>query len=232
VRAEREPYLYTLASASTPVMTRTIATTLDLDSPRGWLGQIAANSERYPDDNAVTTGYAWLLAPLVNTPEGQLQIGYSTAAQNADETRYVLARPTQPFPPGDPRFSTAGVYAPYYTPSNLRSQSVLGAFVVRPGAGVELRASGALGIRATDDAPAFDVVTRGAPPSPTVVLTYHRRSSALWNVRGSVSAPLAEAWRLDVAGESGRTAFYTYTTASVQLTYTFVAAARRRAERY
>jgi hypothetical protein len=231
VRAEREPYLYTLASVSTPVMTQTIGTTLDLDS-HGWLGQIAANSERYPDANAVSTAFVWLLAPLVNTPEGQLQIGYSAAAQNADEGRYVLANPTQPYQPGDPRFNTLGVYAPYYTPNNLLAQSVLGAFAVHPGGGVEVHASGALGIRATDDAPQYKVVTRGAPPSPTVELSYHRRVSALWNVRGSLEAPLSEGWRLDISGESGRTAFYTYTTASVQLTYTFVAAARRRAERY
>jgi len=231
VRAEREPYLYTLASVSTPVMTQTIGTTLDLDS-HGWLGQIAANSERYPDANAVSTAFVWLLAPLVNTPEGQLQIGYSAAAQNADDGRYVLANPTQPYQPGDPRFNTLGVYAPYYTPNNLLAQSVLGAFAVHPGGGVEVHASGALGIRATDDAPQYKVVTRGAPPSPTVELSYHRRVSALWNVRGSLGAPLSEGWRLDISGESGRTAFYTYTTASVQLTYTFVAAARRRAERY
>ncbi|HEY5492315.1 MAG TPA: tetratricopeptide repeat protein [Gemmatimonadaceae bacterium] len=232
VRAEREPYLYTLASLSTPVMTQTLATTLDLNGPRGWLGQAAAQSERYPDANSVTTGYAWLLAPLLYGPSGELQVGYSVSAQNASQSRFELAQTSQPFAPGDPRYSTLGVYAPYYTPSNLFAQSVLAAFALRSSSGTEFRASGAFGVRATDDAPGFQVVSVASPPSTTVERTFQRRVFTPWNVRGSLAATLSEGWRLDIAGEYAHTAFYTAVTTSVQLTYRFVAAAKRRAERY
>ncbi len=232
VRAEREPYLYTLASLSTPVMTQTLAATLDLNGPRGWLGQATAQSERYPDANAVSTRYAWLLAPLMEGPDGELQVGYSVSAQNANESRFELTRPSQPYAPGDPRYSTLGVYAPYYTPTNLFAQSVLAAVALRPAAGVELRASGAYGVRATDDAPGFQVVSVASPPSATVERTFHQRVYTPWNVRGSLAATLSEGWRLDVTGEYAHTAFYTSVTTSVQFTYRFVAAAKRRAERY
>ncbi len=229
VRAEREPYLYTLASLSTPVMTQTLATTLDLNGPRGWLGQAAVQSERFPDANSIATGYAWLLAPLVYGASGELQVGYSISAQNANQSRFELAQPSQPYPPGDPRYSTLGVYAPYFTPSNLFAQSVVAAFALRPGGGVEFRASGAYGVRATNDTPGFQVVSVGAPPSTTVERVFQRSVFTPWNLKGSLAATLSEAWRTDIAGEYARTAFYSGVTASVQLTYRF-ASAKPRAE--
>lgn len=232
LRAEREPYLYTLASLSTPVSTQSFATTLDLGVPDGWLAQVSANWERYPDANVVSTGYGWLLAPLLRGPDGALQVGYSVAAQNANDNRFVLARPNQPYSPSDPRYSTLGVYAPYYTPHNLLAQSVLLAVMLRPATGVEFRATGAYGVRATDDAPVFHVITVASPPSVSVARAFYRRSFTPWTARASLGAPLSEGWRLDITGEYGRTAFYQSTTAMVQLTYRFVAAARRPAERY
>jgi tetratricopeptide (TPR) repeat protein len=230
VRAEREPYLYTLASLSTPVMTQTLATTLDLNGPRGWLGQAAAQSQRYPDANSVTTGYAWLLAPLLYGPSGELQVGYSVSAQNANQSRFELAQPSQPYPPGDPRYSTLGVYAPYFTPSNLFAQSVLAAFALRSSSGIEFRASGGYGVYATDDVPGFKVVSVGAPPSTTVERTSQRSVFTPWNLKGSLAATLSEAWRTDITGEYARTAFYSGVTASVQLTYRFAASVKPHAE--
>jgi uncharacterized protein (TIGR02996 family) len=232
VRAERAPYLYTLASLSTPVMTQTIATTIDLDGPRGWLGQAAAQQESYPDANFVRTGYVWLLAPLLYGTSGELQMGYSVAAQNANESRFELAQASQPYLPGDPRYSLLGVYSPYYTPSNLLAQSVLLAFALRSSAGFEFHAGGAYGVRATDDAPGFQVVSVASPPSATVERTFEPRVFTPWNVHASLAAPLSEGWRLDIAGEYAHTVFYTSVSTSVQLTYRFVAAAKQRAERY
>ncbi|HEV8410386.1 MAG TPA: hypothetical protein VGQ30_07750 [Gemmatimonadaceae bacterium] len=231
-RAEREPYLYTLASLSTPVMTQTLAATLDLNGSHGWLGQATAQQDRYPDANSVRTAYAWVLAPLVYNATGELQIGYSITAQNSDQSRFVLANSSQAFSPGNPRFSLLGVYVPYYTPDNLLAQSVLIAFARKSSSGFEFRGSAAVGVHATDDAPVFNIVSTTSPTTSTVQRVFVPRVFTPWNIRGSLAAPLSDAWRLDVIGEYAHTVFYTSATASVQLTYKFLAGAKRLAERH
>jgi hypothetical protein len=63
----------------------------------------------------------------------EFQAGYSFTAEDADESRFVLSSPAQPYPPGDPHFSTEGHYAPYYTPSHVVTHSVIAAAAVRAG---------------------------------------------------------------------------------------------------
>jgi hypothetical protein len=167
----------------------------------------------------------------VYSATSELQIGYSITAQNADQSRFELANSSQPYLPGDPRFSLLGVYSPYYTPNNLLAQSALIAFARKSSSGVEFRGSGAVGVHATDDAPVFKIVSTTSPPSSTVQRTFVPRVFTPWNVRGSVAAPLSDEWRLDIIGEYAHTAFYTAATASVQLTYRFLAGAKSLAER-
>src|SRR5207249_2198397 len=132
LRGERAPYLYTEASLSTVVMTASGIVLATWSDPRGWLGEASYQLHRFPDANTVNTAYVWILAPVSHAKSGELQIGYSGAFQNASASRFVLAKPGQPFTPGDPRFDASGRYVPYYTPENQIAQAELAAAMLRP----------------------------------------------------------------------------------------------------
>jgi hypothetical protein len=138
-------------------MVNTVAGVLHLGDVRGWLGEAAFGHQRFPDKNAVQTGYGWLLAPLVYRSAVVVQAGYAFADSNADSTRFVLAQPTQPFPPSDPRFNLAGVYSPYFTPNHQGIHSALAALELRPARNTTFRVDGSDGFHATDNAPFFAV---------------------------------------------------------------------------
>ena len=220
-RAERGPYLYSLASLTTAVMIRTFNFSADWNAPEGWMGRALVQRELYPDANAVSTIYAWVLAPLVHQQRADIQLGVSAAAQDADETRFTLARPTQPYPPGDSRFSTAGIYAPYYTPSSLSYQSVIGALALHPSRNVTFRGGGGYAIRASDSSPSFIVAPAKGNTPATVQRFFQPREFSLWNARASVEAALnAQVWFV-VGGEYYRTPFYSSTTAEAAIIYRF-----------
>jgi tetratricopeptide (TPR) repeat protein len=218
-RFERTPYFHTTASLSTPVMVDTVAAVLHLGDVRGWLGEAAYEHQRYPDNNAIQTGYGWLLAPLVHRSAVVVQAGYAIADSNASSTRYVLAQPIQPFLPSDPRFNLAGVYSPYFTPNHQIIHSALAALELRPAPKATLRVDGSYGFHATDNAPFFSVSGGQA------VLGAYVRSFTPWNVRASLNIPLHEGLTLEPTAEIGRTAYYSWVAAGLQLTYHFPGAA-------
>jgi len=216
-RIERAPYLYTTSSLTTPVMTQAATGSLHLNSSRGWLGEAGYQVQRYPDANIVTSAYAWLLVPLVHRGGNEFQLGYAVSSDTADESRFVLVNPAQPYLPGDPRFSTAGQYAPYYTPNNLVAHSAIGALALRTSRTTTLRLNGSYAVRATEDAPVL-VVSRGQ-----VQRTFFPHGVTPWNARTSFEVALGS---LTVAaiGDFGRTSFYSWATAGVQVTHRFVPA--------
>lgn len=220
-RVQRAPYLYTGASLSQAVMTRTFSLSVDWNSPAGWMARALAQRELYPDANAVSTVYGWILAPLIHRPVADIQLGVSAVAQDADENRFTLARPVQPYLPGDPRFSTAGIYAPYYTPSGLSSQSVIGAVALHPSSYVTLRGGGSYAIRASDSGPSFVVSTATPVELPTVQRSFQSRTFSAWNARASVEAALTRHASFVAGGEYTRTVFYSATTAEAALIYRF-----------
>jgi hypothetical protein len=129
------------------------------------------------------------------------QLGYDLAASNANASRFVLAQPNQPYPPSDPRFSTAGVYAPYYTPSYLITHSALAVFTLRPAKRATFHLDGSYAVWATDDAPFFAI-----SGGQLVLSTYPRRFS-LWKIRTSLKIMLRDGLTLEPLGEIGRTVF-------------------------
>jgi tetratricopeptide (TPR) repeat protein len=228
-RAERAPYLFTEASLSTPVMTSTGTAMLDWASAGGWLGQAAVQQQRYPDANRTNTVYAWLLAPIVHDSAVHFQIGYAFTTQNALQSRFVLAHPTQPFAPSDPRYDFSGRYVPYYTPLNLIEHSALAAMMLRLGHAVIIRSSGSYGFRATDDAIVF-AATPGS--GAAVTRTSVGRSFSPWSARASLECVASSGMTLGLAGDFMRTAFYSAATLRTQLTYRFGIPARRAAAGY
>ena len=229
-RFERAPYISTAGSLTTAVMTETIDGTLRWRASSGWMADATARRESFEDDNAITTGFVWLLAPLLRRQTGQLHLGYSFSAQAAQHSRFVPDPEYLEFPPGQAPSTVRGVYMPYYTPRDLRVHSALVAATVRPTARWSVSTNGTFGVSTRDDAPVLIVVPR--PPNADIVRTYYAREFTPWNVRGAIEGAASESIRLAFTAEHGKAAYYSFTTIGARLTYTFVAAARRRADRY
>jgi hypothetical protein len=186
------------------------------EHPHGWLGEAAYQRQRYPDGNVVAAAYAWQLVPLVNGATTRFQTGYAFSREHANDSRFVLANPTQPYPPGDPRFDSTGRYAPYYTPSHVITHSVIAAATWRPTRQTTINLGGTYALRATEDAPAF-VISGGE-----AVRTLTPRTLSPWEARGSVDVGLRSDLTLTARGEVRRTPFYRWSLIGVDLTYRFV----------
>ena len=214
-RIERMPYVHTVASLDTRVNVGAAAGLVRWDDPRGWLGEAAFEHRRYPDDNAARSVYVWQLVPLLHRSSVELQAGYSFTNDDADDSRFVLATSPQPFPPGDPRFSTAGVYDPYYTPARVVAHSAIGAVTLRPSRTTTLHLGSSYAIHATEDAPVLYV------DGDQVLRTFYSRSFSPWNARGSLELALRPDVTLLATGETSLTAFYRTYSAGLELTYRF-----------
>jgi hypothetical protein len=144
-----------------------------------------------------------------------VQAGYALAASDSDELRFMLADADQPYLPGDPLFSTAGEYNPYYTPRRQVSHSVIAALRLSGSTGAALRVSGSYGFHATEDAPFF-FVSAGA---------LHRaeaqRDLTPWRGRVGVDVPVSSRLTLRLGGELGRTSFYRWSTGDLEIVYRF-----------
>jgi hypothetical protein len=209
-------------------MTNTATARAAFSSPQGWLGEAAVQQTWYPDRNTVRTAYAWVLAPLVRSGTTRLQVGYGATVQDAAQSRYVLANPDQPFPPGRP-YVAQGKYDPYYTPANLAVHSFLVAMELRAGR-TTLRSGGSYGVRARDSSPLFVppvVMNPGNPQAAERIFV--SRAFSPWTVRAGIDVKAASDLTLGFSSETMRTVFYTATTLRAWLTYRFVSAAIRRA---
>ena len=227
---ERAPYLNTTTSLATTVMTQTMDGTLRWRSPSGWMGDATARREAFEDDNTITTGFFWLLAPVVNRSRGMLQLGYGFSAQAAEHSRFVPDPDYLDFPPGQPPETVPGIYDPYHTPRDLRVHSALVGVTMRPSARWTLTGNGSWGFHARDDAPVLVVVPD--PPNNSIVRTYYQRDFTPWNARVALEGSASESVRVAITAEHGTGPYYAFTTAGLRFTYAFVAAARRRADRY
>lgn len=120
---EQRPYLYTLRSIQTPFTETFTQAALRFDRGGNWQGKAAWEQQRFSDGNAVTTAYAWFLAPLLNRRGLKVQAGYAYSHANAKESRFL---PTQAYDPNLPDTTfIPGIYDPYFTPANQEVHSVL-----------------------------------------------------------------------------------------------------------
>jgi tetratricopeptide (TPR) repeat protein len=224
---EREPYTRTVRSLGTAIMVRSIEGGARWGTPGTWMGELIARRETYPDDNTASTAYAWILAPLLRRRTATVHAGYGFSSQSADENRFT-PRGDINVPPGQAPITVPGEYNPYYTPKDLRVHSALASMRVHPGGRWTLEGNARYALSARDEAPVL--VGEASPPNVVVTRGFYERSFTPWNARGSLDWAATESVRLGLGAEHGRGAYYEFTTARVQLTYTFVAAARRRAD--
>lgn len=210
-RIERTPYVNTVASLDTPITSDNFAGVVQWNHPRGWLAEAAVQHQRFADANHVRGAYVWALAPLAGSERTRVQAGYSLSAADADEDRFVLAHREQSVPPADPQFDLSGIYHPYHTPARSLIHSVIGAMTAGSATGLTFRGSGSYGFRAHEDATVF------FPLGTEVGATTIRRGFRPWTARASLEVPASRAVRVSLQGESGRTAYYHWTSASVHL---------------
>ena len=228
-KAERVPYPNTSRSVATDVMVTALEGALRWGSARGWIGEAAARRERFPDDNGVSTAFAWVLAPLSRREAAGVHIGYGFSAQAADRSRFVPREDIAVIPgQGQAGETVPGEYNPYYTPRNLRVHSALVAARLHPSSRFTVDANGRVGVSARDEAPVLIAVF--TPPNVTVARTFFERSFTPWNARGSLDFAATPAVRIALGVERGHEAYYSFTSARLQLTYTFIAAALARAD--
>ena len=223
----RAPYTSTIRSLYTAIMVQTLEGNARWGTSRGWSGELAARYASYPDDNDVSTAFGWILAPVSRRESAMLHVGYGFSAQSSAENRFAPRGDINVLPSQGPTV-VPGEYNPYYTPQNLLVHSALATASLRARRQVHVEAGGSYGFNAHDDAPVLIAVP--TPPTTTVETAFYDRSFHPWNARGSIDWTATPAVRLALRVEHGRDAFYAFTTGRLELTYTFVAAAQRRAD--
>lgn len=219
--AQRDPYLYTVASARTLVMTQTGTALVALATPNGWLGEAALQRVSFPDDNSVSNRWGWLMLPLRWTAQTKLRAGYGISFENAEESRWVAADPNRSVPANDPTFIAPGVYAPYFTPSRLVTHSLLLALEQRAGRST-MRLGGSYGVYATDLAPLLRAPAAAQPGNPRALnREFVARQFTPWTVRGGLEFAPSSNVTVGLSGTVLRTVFYTQGSARAVLTYRF-----------
>jgi len=200
VGAARERYTATLASLDTLVLSHTLEVALDRSGAPGWAWEVAGRRAGFGDDNPVSTAWAWVLAPLSRSPTHSLRAGYAFGWQNAEHSTWVAseAAPAGPAPQQAP-----GRYAPYYSPHDVVTHSLVLDGALAAGSGWIL-AEGSVGVRATETAP---LLVRATPADATA-LTFHERSFTPYRARISLVAPANDLTWITVAVGYDRTAYY------------------------
>jgi hypothetical protein len=197
--------------------------------PAGWLGEAALGRARFPDGNLQTAGYAWLLAPILQRRRATLSIGYAFSAQDARESRFVLANPSQHVNREVQDSTFSGRFLPYYTPDQVVVHSAIGSLTLHPGPRTSISGNGAWAFRARENTTAFVLGDRRSPAVQAVTF-------------GGASPPGApgswspRSWRTAFPSGSrqngpGRPSIAA-SSASLGLTYRFSSAAGRRVDRY
>ena len=219
--AERALYTATIASLAEPLPTTSLRLMTRLER-NGWLGEAALQRESYPDDNAITTTYAWLLAPIVRTTTTQLHAGYAFSFQDAASSRFVAVVPQRPGSGG----TLEGRYEPYFTPERELQHGVAASLAVSAGKGARFQVNGSYGAYARRAVP---VLERGVDPGPgppnrNPVIREQFKSETFhpFNVRAAGTLPLGRQATFTLEAERLRTSFYQQTRLSAFMSLRFV----------
>lgn len=194
----RLPYTSTIASLAAPITTTMPAIGLQLSGR--WLGEAAAQRTSYPDNNAVITTYAWLLAPIVLQQRYTLHLGYALSYQDSKESRYT----------------TAARYDPYFTPENEMQHQAAGSFVTWNKSGTRLQVNGSYAFYGKRTTPSVTTVSNGNGKPVTKVVAFSDQTFHPYDVHAAASFPLNQNVSFTFDAERIRTSFYQDTRVGAQ----------------
>ncbi|MDX1623126.1 MAG: tetratricopeptide repeat protein [Gemmatimonadota bacterium] len=208
--ARRWRYLLTARSLDADLMVDTWEVALDRSAAPGWAGQAGARVDRFPDDNEIASAWAWILAPIVRRGEASLRLGYAFQFQDAEESR----------------FTSIGVYDPYYTPEELVAHSIVAAVSGALAPGVTLAVDGAVALHAEELAPSPSVPGPAddsllVPPDDVVTVVFAERDFTPWRARARLDADLSPAVSLRLEAEHESSAFFEITRGTAGLVVRF-----------
>jgi hypothetical protein len=213
-RAERDRYGWTTSSIDTLVLVTRMELALDRAASPGWAGELVAGTASFGDDNPVRTAYGWVLAPLSRGAGHALRAGYAAAWQDTERTTWQPLAPGGPgAPPRVPGAEVPGRYAPYHSPHDLRTHSVLGNASLSVGSGW-LRLDGTVGVHARESAPVLIV---GGLPALQPEPHFYERSFTPYRLAAAWIAPLTPATWITAEGAREGTAYYTLHTARLAI---------------
>lgn len=201
---DRSQYTATVASLVSPITTTTPALGLRLEGR--WLGEAAAQRTVYPDDNGVTTSYAWLLAPIATGQGSSAHLGYAFSYQDADESRYT----------------TAGRYEPYFTPEQETQHSIAGSLATWQKGGARLQVNGAYAVFGRRTTPSVVTGSVGPGRSPPRAVGFTIQTFHPYDVHAAASLPLHKNVGLTIDAERIKTSFYQNTRVGAQMSVRFV----------
>lgn len=207
-RLTRDRYTATLASLDTVVLVHGVELAIDRAAAPGWAGELLVRRENHGDGNPVSTAFAWLLVPLSRGMHHSLRAGYAAGWQDAEQSNWVAeaARRGPPRGPLAPSPDTIpGRYAPYYTPHDVMTHSVLANAAVQLGS-AWLILDGAYGVHATELAPMLQRDALG-----NVQLTFQQRTFAPARAKVTLAVPVGAMTSFTAEAEHQRTAYFRHT---------------------
>jgi tetratricopeptide (TPR) repeat protein len=156
---EKRAYQHTIISTQNLLMQQFTYAALRYNKDDKWMAQAQYENQRFDDGNNVKTVYAWFMLPVVQTPKWRLSTGYSIVYADADSNTFRPKKPLSEIVATGPPI--AGIYDPYFTPTNQLTHSILAASTLSLSNAVvwELRASGTFAGRA--DNPYFYLTRNG-----------------------------------------------------------------------
>lgn len=207
-RLTRDRYTATLASLDTVVLTHGVELAIDRAGAPGWAGELLVRRESHGDGNPVSTAFAWLLAPLSRGTHHSLRAGYAAGWQDAAESNWVpddvgRGPPRGPLAPSPD--TIPGRYAPYYTPHDVMTHSVLANAAVELGS-AWLILDAAYGVYATELAPMLQRDRLGS-----VQLTFHQRNFVPARAKVTLAVPMGAMTSFTAEAEHQRTAYFRHT---------------------
>jgi thioredoxin-like negative regulator of GroEL len=156
---EKRAYQHTVLSTQNLLMQQFTYAALRYNKDDKWMAQAQYENQRFDDGNNVKTIYAWFMIPVLQLPKWRLSTGYSIVYADADTNTFRPKKTlSEIVATGLP---IAGIYDPYFTPTNQLTHSLLAASSLSLSNAVvwELRASGAFAGKA--DNPYFYLTQNG-----------------------------------------------------------------------
>lgn len=155
ISAQRFQYFYTTKSINSNVLPTKIATSTSYDNSKIATIKIAYERNYFEGNNKVSTMYAWVLGPSIKVSIFELKLGYAFSNNTSAQNLYTPKQSISEIIAAGASSSIPGYYAPYFTPSNQISHSILANVKASLSKNLSLSVNSNIGATASIDNPYF-----------------------------------------------------------------------------